>query len=209
MNIKNSKHLLFVLILVGLMAILQINSASADIVDRPRFSTKTVCQADGGSWSGNNDNFGTCTYPANGAFAIQHCGDDHTYTVTANLDESTDTSCSLIAGSTTTSSNEPPIEYEEKCKLIEIDPILHVGGTFNAKWIGLMTSIRFRQPLGGLQFITMIPGTLTYEQVHPDHQYMHYSAYFQNGFLIDRGRWQASCWGPEGTFGAPIIINVH
>lgn len=195
------------------MAILQINSASAEIVDRPRYSTKSDCEANGGSWSGNNDFFGPCTYPTNSAFAIQHCGNNQTYTVIANPDESVDTNCTAIVSGTTSSddppSDDPPIEYDEKCKLIEIDPILNVGGTFNAKWIGLMTSIRFRQPLGGLQFITMIPGTLTFEQVHPGHEYMHFSAYFQNGFLIDRGRWQASCWGPEGTFGAPIIVNVE
>ncbi len=190
------------------MAILQVNSASAEILGRPRYTSNSDCVAAGGSWSGSDDEIGTCTYPANSALAIQECGADLAFIVNFNRDESIVDYCAAIDPGTTPSS-EPPIEYEKKCKLIEIDRVLHVGGTFNAKWIGLMTSIRFRQPLGGLQFITMNPGTLIYEPVHPGHDFKHFSAYFQNGFLIDRGRWQASCWGPEGTFGAPIIVNVE
>ena len=96
-----------------------------------------------------------------------------------------------------------------KCKLIKIDQTLSVGGTFRAKWIGIMQSIRFRRTLDGLVFLFPITGTLTYEKVHPEHGHLHRAADFKNGFQLDRGRWEATCWGPDGTFGTAFIVIVQ
>lgn len=208
---------LAIFVLLAVILISQFEQSSAEIVDRPLLTSQSDCLSGGGSWSGSDDTTGTCTYVANGALAINACGANQTYLVVYSLDPdfvlSVTSSC--VAASAPSPSGlsyyerEPEPEIGQKCKLIEIDSVLSVGGSFNAKWIGVLESIRFRQPLGGLVFITAIPGTLSYEQIHPGHDALHRSADFQNGFKLDRGRWQATCWGPEGTFGTAFIINVQ
>lgn len=189
----------------------QFEFGSAGMRGIPLLSSKSDCEGMGGSWSGSSDDVGTCTYAANSAVAIQACGSDHIYYETIDPDFVKTTSCeSLITSPEITwSEREPEPEIGSKCKLIEIDPILYVGRTFNAKWIGIMNSIRFRQAGAGLEFITMIPGTLTYEQVHPEHDHLHRAGDFRNGFLLEPGRWEATCWGPEGTFGTAFVVTVQ
>ena len=196
--------------LLALGFLVQADRAEAERIVSPVLSQAT-CTANGGSWSGISAIEGTCTYAANSFYATINCGVDHTYFVTYGNDQDPEASCVYVEPDVEVEvvvPKEPPPDYGQKCKLIQIDRVLKVGGTFNANWIGLMNSIRFRQPGAGLQFISMIPGTLTYEQVHPDHDHKHRAGDFENGFLLDRGRWQASCWGPEGTFGTPIIVHV-
>ncbi|MEX1247140.1 MAG: hypothetical protein WEA61_01545 [Anaerolineales bacterium] len=60
-------------------------------------STADFCTSNGGSWSGPDDLFGTCSYPANSASAISNCGADHSFAETFNQDETVVGSCTLVA----------------------------------------------------------------------------------------------------------------
>jgi hypothetical protein len=216
MKMKKTKLAMIALILIILVVLAQFDASSARVVPSPLFSSQSDCQAAGGSWSGSNSNIGTCTYASNSGTATQACGANFIYKVTYDIDFVATNSCTadLSSSGGSSSSYASGTEIEEpgdKCKLIEIDSQFAVAGTFHAKWIGVMGSIRFRQPLGGLEFISMIAGTLTYETVDPDHEHdhLHRAADFRNGFILDRGRWEATCWGPSGTFGTAFVIYVQ
>ncbi len=201
----------FGLLLLAVLSliILQSDFLSAENLRAPLTSRQTDCEGAGGSWVGSSDELGTCTYPSNSAYAISNCGPDHIYKETSHLEVFLCVSVkSSVKPSVVSLPQEPEPEIGSKCKLVDIDRIFNVGGTFEAEWIGIMESIRFRQPGAGLEFITWVPGTLIFTLVDPEDDHLYRSAQFQNGFTLDRGRWEATCWGPEGTFGTAFIVNV-
>ena len=95
----------------------------------------------------------------------------------------------------------PPSAVElGKCKLISIDSVVNIGTPFAASWLGILESIRFRQLGAGLNFISPLSGSIHWENG--------FRAGDFSPFGLDRGRWEASCWGAGGTFGTPLIVFV-
>ena len=113
------------------------------------------------------------------------------------------TSLCLILASDTVSTDSTPAGPASlgKCKLLSIDSPVQVGEEFHATWVGRLDSIRFRQSGAGLHFQFPILG----------------SAHFDDGARaarfsstgLDRGRWLASCWGEEGTFGVEKAVLIQ
>ncbi len=168
---------------------------------------KAACESDPDTtWNGAGGSVltGTCTHTANGALALFHCGPD-----TIKIDVYvngfiTSIFCGSIpsAPSSALAPTTPGPAQLGKCKLISIPSLIHVGTTFDASWIGRLDSIRFRQKRAGLVFISPITGTVHFDDGH-------LTGEFSSLFVLDRGRWEATCWGQTGTFGSVKIVFVQ
>jgi hypothetical protein len=66
-------------------------------LDAAAVTTADQCAIDGGTWLDVDPNIGTCSFSAGSSTAISHCGNDHSYSVTYNQDETTDELCTYVA----------------------------------------------------------------------------------------------------------------
>ena len=108
---------------------------------------------------------------------------------------------SCVATSISAPAPSPGPAQLGKCKLLSIDNPVHIGTPFDASWIGRLDSIRFRQAGAGTVFIAPLAGTVHFEDGHRAAEF--------SPFGLDRGRWEATCWGPEGTFGTAKVVFVQ
>lgn len=162
------------------------------------FTPDTYCESKGGSWSGSSGAFatGTCTFEPGTYPDTPLCPVD--YTTLVLFDGGANGLHDCVAPPTSLASPGPAARG--KCKLLDIDNSLQVGHIFSAAWIGNLESIRFRQSSGATTFIQSVSGTEHFENGHRA------GSFLASG--LDRGRWEASCWGAEGTFGATKIVFI-
>jgi len=177
---------------------MQVSSARAG-------AESTTCIGNGGSWSGDiPSDVGTCSYPAGSLISLTNCSSEPEYSwvKTFYLGGTTSSYCIIPAGNTNPSdSHRPGPAALGKCKLLSVNTPIGLGSLFEASWIGKLDSIRFRQSGGTISFVSAIPGTIHFEDGHRAGTF--------HALGLNRGRWEATCWGPEGTFGTAKIVFIN
>ena len=193
-NEKPRKRVLFLVVIIGLSLLFSTAALAGP------FTPDTWCEAKGGTWSGTSgvSATGTCTFSPGTYPDSPLCPSGHT-TLTFYVG-----GANGLSGCVAPAYSGPPSPGPAtlgKCKLLSIDSPVAVGETFSATWIGGLESLRFRRTLAGPYFISPLAGTFHYENGHRAGDF--------SMFGLDRGRWEVTCWGSDGTFGTAKIVFVQ
>lgn len=190
------------------LLVLAIALANASLAEANGLLGKAKCKSvPDTKWKGDGGSnlTGTCTHAANSNFALFHCGAD-TIKIDVYVDGSiTSIFCGSVPSSpssaTSSTTTSPGPAQLGKCKLLSIDSMLHIGTNFDSSWIGKLDSIRFRRNMAGTVFVPPLAGTFHFEDGHRAGEFF--------TFGLDRGRWEATCWGSDGTFGTAFVVFVQ
>jgi len=206
-RLKISKIFIIGIALAVLLAGVSVRGTSAN-----HQNVRELCESSGGNWIPNpNDIIGACwggnegEFLDLGTFGIAACsiGEYLKRDITSHAEGTNEcfTSSPFAAvGASSSSSPGPGPTKLGKCKLLSIDSLLNIGTSFSASWIGTIDSIRFRQTGAGIIFVPLTAGTVHFEDGHRAGEFF--------AFGLDRGRWEATCFGPGGTFGTAKIVFV-
>jgi len=201
--------LLFIFFVTSLLMISNVSAGAS--------GPEAACEAAGGSWG---DLFDTCFYPNAHSLSVSNCDANGTdpedigiYSETFLGDKKVGEGCDyasdfdeLVASHSSSSSSSrgqpsPPQKRNLACKLLSIDSPIYVGDNYRASWVGVIESIHFRRSMAGTTFISPLAGSLHFDDGHRAGDF--------SSIGLDRGRWEATCWGPGGTFGTAKVVFIQ